>query len=58
MLAAKGEQMNFYVDYSPAEECKNPNVWYMCQKCGLCGRVFEDGIMINDGGTHEREEDE
>lgn len=51
--------MNILVDYAPAEECKNPDVWYTCYKCGLCGRKFdEDGIMVDDGGTHEREDDE
>ena len=27
----------------------------VCIKCGKCGRKFEDGIMIDDGGTTESE---
>lgn len=46
------------VDYVPAKECKNPDVWCTCNKCGKCGRKFEDGIMVDDGGTTEAEDDE
>ena len=46
------------VDYVLAEECKNPDAWYMCHKCGKCGRKFEYGIMVDDGGTHPQEDEE
>ena len=39
------------IDYTIAKECSNPEVFYTCYQCGKCGRVFEDGIMIDDGGT-------
>ncbi len=50
--------MNVFVDYTPSKECQNPDVWYTCRKCGRCGRKFEDGFMVDEGGTHEREDDE
>ena len=34
-----------------AKECKNEEVWYTCYQCGKCGRVFENGFMVDDGGT-------
>ncbi len=49
--------MNIIVDYIPAEECKNTDVWYMCHKCGMCGRVFEEGFLVDDGGTTPREDE-
>ena len=36
------------IDYTIAVECSNPEVFYTCYQCGKCGRVFEDGIMIDD----------
>ena len=46
------------IDYTPAQECKNDEVWFTCHKCGRCGRVFdEDGIMTDSGGTHVCEVD-
>ncbi len=53
-----GAGMNIMVDYVLAKECKNPDAWYMCHKCGECGRKFEDGIMVDDGGTHPQEDEE
>ena len=50
--------MNIMVDYVLAKECKNPYAWYMCHKCGKCGRKFEDGLMVDDGGTHPQEDEE
>ncbi len=41
-----------YVDYSTAVECQNPEAWFTCYQCGECGRKFENGIMVDDGGTH------
>ena len=46
------------IDYIPAKECKNPEVWYTCYKCEKCGRKFENGMMIDDGGTTIEEEDD
>ena len=41
-----------FIDYIPAKECVNEDIWYICQKCGKCGRVFDEyGIMVDDGGT-------
>lgn len=45
------------IDYVPAKECRNTNVWYSCHKCGACGRKFEDGFMVDDGGTIIAEEE-
>ena len=40
------------IDYIPCEECVNEDIWYICQKCGKCGRVFDEyGFMTDDGGT-------
>lgn len=47
-----------YVDYSTAVECQNPEAWFTCYKCGKCGRRFENGIMVDDGGTHPEMEEE
>ena len=46
------------IDYMTAVECSNPEVFYTCYQCGKCGRVFEDGIMIDDGGTTVAEEED
>ena len=50
----ENEVINMCMDYIVAKECCNPeNEWKMtCYKCGKCGRVFEDGFMVSDGGTH------
>ena len=45
------------LDYITAVECKNKDVWFTFYQCGKCGRVFEDGIMIDDGGTTIDEEE-
>ena len=45
------------IDYTPAQECKNEDVFYICHKCGKCGRKFENGFMIDDGRTTLQEED-
>ena len=34
-----------------AEQCINPDAIYTCYQCGRCGRVFVDGVMVDDGGT-------
>ena len=46
------------VEYIISEECKNEEVWYTCYKCGKCGRVFKDGLLIDEGGTTVDEEDQ
>lgn len=50
-------KIEMVVDYVPAKECKNKEVWYTCYKCGKCGRKFENGFMVNDGGTTADDED-
>lgn len=45
------------IDYTVAKECVNPDTWYTCYQCGACGRVFENGMMIDDGGTTPDMED-
>ena len=50
--------MNMIVDYIPAKECKNKEAWFICLKCGKCGRKFEHGFMVDDGGTKPRKVDE
>ena len=49
---------NIIVDYGIANECQNKDAWYTCYKCGKCGRKFERGIMVDDGGTTPMEWDE
>lgn len=39
------------VDYEICNECQNPKVYYTCLKCGKCGRKFDHGYMVDDGGT-------
>lgn len=39
------------IDYIIANECKNTEVYFTCYKCGKCGRKFENGVMVDDGGT-------
>lgn len=46
------------LDYIPARECKNPDMWFTCLQCGQCGRKFENGYMVDDGGTTSAEYDE
>ena len=46
------------IEYTLAKECKNEEVWYTCYKCGKCGRVFENGYLIDDGGTTIEEEEQ
>lgn len=46
------------IDYTVAKECKNPETWYTCYKCEKCGRKFENGFMVDDGGTTIEEEGE
>lgn len=43
--------MDIFIDYAKAKECKNTKAWFNCYKCGMCGRKFDNGIMIDDGGT-------
>lgn len=47
------------IDYTKAKECQNENSWYTCLQCGKCGRKFENGFMVDSGGTTpEDDEDE
>ena len=46
------------VEYIIAKECKNEEVWCTCYKYGKCGRVFEDGLLIDEGSTTINEEEE
>lgn len=43
--------------YTVAKECKDPETMYTCYQCGKCGRKFEDGIMVDDGGTTPDDEE-
>lgn len=45
--------MNMIIDYALCQECSNPDAFYICYKCGDCGRKFENGFMVDDGGTTE-----
>ena len=40
-----------FIDYMLANECKNTEVYFICYQCGKCGRKFENGVMVDDGGT-------
>ena len=51
------EWAGMIIDYTVAVECENPEVYYTCRQCGKCGRKFENGFMIDDGGTTIDEED-
>ena len=47
------------VNYIPAKECTNPEVYFSCMKCEVCGRRFDRfGLLTDDGGTTIEEEDE
>lgn len=46
------------IEYIPAKECQNHDVIYICHKCGKCGRKFEDGYMVDDGGTTISEDED
>ena len=46
------------IDYILAKECKNEEARCTCYKCGKCGRVFEDGFMIDEVGTTVDEEEQ
>lgn len=54
VIYTKGKKMSkmIFIDYVPAKECKNEDVWYTCHKCGKCGRIFDGGYLIDEGGTH------
>lgn len=41
-----------------AAECENPEMYCTCLKCGTCGRKFDRGFMVDDGGTHIAEEED
>lgn len=45
--------MNIIVDYGICVECSNPDAFCTCYKCGECGRKFENGFLIDAGGTSE-----
>lgn len=47
-----------FVDYVTAKECKNTNAYCICIKCERCGRKFDQGIMVDDGGTTVAEEED
>ena len=42
-----------FIDYGVCAECRNNEAWYICYKCGECGRKFDGGVMVDDGGTTE-----
>lgn len=42
---------NLIIDYARANECEQTTYGYTCYKCGKCGRKFENGFMVDDGGT-------
>ena len=44
------------VDYATAEDCKNPDAWELCLKCGECGRVFIFGIMCEEEDKWEQKQ--
>ena len=35
------------VDYCKSKSCNNKDAWYTCHKCGMCGRKFENGFLVN-----------
>lgn len=46
------------VDYMICKECRNPDTYGTCLKCGECGRTFVDGILTNGGDYPGRDLDE
>ena len=46
---------NMIVDYGICEECSNYDAFYICHKCGECGRVFDGGFLVDTGGTTEKD---
>lgn len=45
------------VSYVRAKECSNTEAWFSCLQCGCCGRKFENGFMVDEGGTTPEEEE-
>lgn len=58
MLSLLRDETILFVDYYAAVECENPDAYCTCLKCGKCGRKFDCGFMVDDGGTHIAEEEE
>lgn len=43
---------SMFIDYAKSDQCENEECMYFtCYKCGKCGRKFENGFMVDDGGT-------
>lgn len=47
-----------FIEYCAAAKCENLDAYSTCLKCGKCGRKFDHGIMVDDGGTHLAEEED
>lgn len=47
------EEGRVIIDYELSTDCTNEDVWYICYKCGKCGRRFDRGFLVN-----AKEEDE
>jgi len=46
-----------HISYATSKECKNEEAWFTCYKCGKCGRIFDSGFLIDEGGTTPEEDD-
>jgi len=46
-----------FIDYIRAIECEEETFGYICYQCGKCGRKFENGFMVDDGGTTPLDEE-
>ena len=46
------------VEYEPNINCQNIKAWYVCHKCGKCGRKFIKGIMIKCADNEKEKKDE
>ena len=51
------EETPVFYDYWTCAACKDPH-YGMCYHCGECGRIFKNGILINEEDYPSNDEEE